>query len=129
MLARCRLRNEREQVESACVNTCTVTAESNETNRAVGPTLFRDLDIEGVPVEAVVDCGSPITIISRSTLHEIARNLRRAGQPSPEMSKPSIKVHRKYGREGGHELVCTAQLEVTLQADGKRRSCTCTCAT
>ena len=86
----------------------------------MGPTLFLDLDIEGVPVEAVVDCGSPITIISRSTLHEIARNLRRTGQPPPEMSKPSIKVYGKDGREGGHELVCTAQLEVTLQADGKR---------
>ena len=38
MLARCTLRNEREQVESACANTCTVMAESNETNKAVGPT-------------------------------------------------------------------------------------------
>ena len=33
------------------------------------------------------------------------------------MNKPSIKV---YGKDGsGHEFVCTAQLEVTIQADGQ----------
>ena len=35
------------------------------------------------------------------------------------MSKPSIKVYGKDGWKGGHELVCTAQLEVTVQANGK----------
>lgn len=120
MLARCRLRNEREQVGSAYANTCTVTTESEESNKVVGPTLFLDVEIEGVSVEAVVDCGSPATIISRSMLHEIARNLRRTGKPLPELSKPSIKVYGKDGKKGGHELVCTAQLEVTIQADGKR---------
>ena len=52
-------------------------------------------------------------------LHEIARSLRRAGKPSPQISKPSIKVYGKDGKKSGHELVCTAQLEVTIQADGQ----------
>ena len=86
----------------------------------MGPTLFLDLEIEEVPVEAVVDCGSPATIISRSMLHEITRSLRHTGKPLPELSKPSIKVYGKDGKKGGHELVCTAQLEVTIQANGKR---------
>ena len=73
----------------------------------MGPTLFLDLEIEGVPVEAVMDCRSPATIISRRMLHEIARNLRRTGKPLPEMSKPSIKVYGKDGKRGGHELVYT----------------------
>ena len=106
MLARCRLRNEREQVGSAYANTCTVTTESEESNKVVGPTLFLDVEIEGVPVEAVVDCGSPATIISRSMLHEIARNLRRTGKPLPELSKPSIKLKCmvKMGRKAGMSL-------------------------
>ena len=79
MLARCRLRNKQEQVGIAYANTCTVTAETKEISKVVGPTLFLDLEIEGVPVEAVMDCGSPATIISRSMLHEITRNLRRTG--------------------------------------------------
>ena len=70
-------------------------------------------------MEAVVDSGSPTTIISRSMLLEIARSLRRAGKPLPEMSKPSIKVYGKDGKRSGHELLCTAQLEVTIQADGE----------
>ena len=51
------------------MNTCMVTTESQESNSVVGPTLFFDLEIEGVPVEAVVDCRSPPTITSRRMLH------------------------------------------------------------
>ena len=38
------------------------------------------------------------------------------------MSKPSVKVYGKDGKRGGHEVVCTAQLEVNIQAD-KKRAC------
>ena len=65
MLAKCRLRNEQKELGNAYANTCTITTESKESSQVVGPTLFLDLEIEGVPVEAVVDCGSPATIISR----------------------------------------------------------------
>ena len=119
MLAKCRLQNEQKELGNAYANTCTITTESKKSSQVVGPMLFLDLEIEGVPVEAVVDCGSPATIIFRSMLHEIARSLQRAGKPSPQMSKPSIKVYGKDGKKSGHELVCTAQLEVTIQADGQ----------
>ena len=75
MLARCRLHNEQEHGD-AYTNTRTVTTESNKNViQVVGPTLFLDMEIEGVPVEAVVDGGSPVTIIPRSMLHKIARSL------------------------------------------------------
>ena len=119
MLAKCRLRNEQKELGNVYANTCTITIESKESSQVVGPTLFLDLEIEGVPMEAVVDCGSPATIIFRSMLHEIARSLRRAGNPPPQISKPSIKVYGKDRKKSGHELVCTAQLEVTIQADGQ----------
>ena len=99
------------------MNTCTITTESKESSQVVGPTLFLDLEIEGVPVEVVIDYGSPATIISRSMLHEVARSHRRAGKLSPRMNKPSIKVYGKDGSE--HKFVCTAQLEVTIQVDGQ----------
>ena len=120
MLAKSRLQNEQKQIGDAYANTFTVTADTMECSQVVGPTLFLDVDpIEGVPVEAIVECGSSAIIISRSDLHNIARNLRRSGKPLPEMSKPSIKVYGKDGEKSGHELICTAQLEVTIQTDGK----------
>ena len=76
MLARYKLRNKQEHVGNAYTNTRTVTTESNKNViQVVGPTLFLDMEIEGVPVEAVVDGGSPVTIIPRSMLHKIARSL------------------------------------------------------
>ena len=44
--------------------------------------MFLDVEIEGVPVEAVVDCGSPVTVISKRVLHNIARSFRRLGKPA-----------------------------------------------
>ena len=41
------------------------------TARAVSPVLMLDVQIEGVPVVAVVDTGAQSTIISRPTLHAI----------------------------------------------------------
>ena len=120
MLAQCRLHN--NYVGDAYANTCTVTTGSQESNPVVGPTLFLDLEIEGVPVEAVMDCGSPAIIISRRMLHVIARSLHCTGKPLPEISKPSIKVYSKDGKRGGHELVWAAQLEVNIQAD-RNRAC------
>ena len=128
MLARYKLRNKQEHVGNAYTNTRTVTTESdNNVNQVVWPTLFLDMEIKGVPVEAVVDSESPATIISRSMLHKIARNLQHSGKPIPEMSKPSIKVYGKDGKNDRNELVCTALLEVTVHADGKLPACLWLC--
>ena len=100
MLAKCRLRNEQKELGNAYANTCTITTESRESSQVVGPTL------------AVVDCGSPATIVSRSMLHEIARSLRRAGKPSPQMCKPSIKVYGKDGKKSGMSLCALLSLKL-----------------
>ena len=42
----------------------TVTAKPTKVGDAVGPTMYIDLEIEGVKVEAMVDTGAQSTIIS-----------------------------------------------------------------
>ena len=56
-----------------------------------GPSLYLDLDIEGVPVVLMVDYGPPpSTIISRSLLHRIVQQMKSDGKPLPELSLPSV---------------------------------------
>ena len=118
LLARCRLRRERQLIEDDSVKTRVVTASDGQAG-VVGPTLLLDLQIEGVPVEALVDTGSQSTIISRTTLHAIAKHLRENGHPLPKQEEPTVKLFGKDGQNGGRELIITAQLNVTLEADGR----------
>ena len=83
---------------------------------AIGPTLFLNVSIEGEKVEAMVDCGSPTTIISRSLLYSIARNMQSQGREPPELTRPVLKL---YGKDGKRELVITAQTTLTIEADGE----------
>ena len=87
--------------------------------KAVGPSLYFDIDIEGVRVTAMVDSGSPTTIISRSLLHRIANKLRHDSKPVPELLPPSVRLYGKDGPKGGPELLVTAETNLTLMADGK----------
>ena len=41
------------------------------TSTAIGPVLYLEIEIEGVPVKAVVDSGAQSTVISRELQHEI----------------------------------------------------------
>ena len=43
--------------------------QTQQTESMIGPLFYCDLEIEGVPVTPMVDCGSQTTIISRSLLH------------------------------------------------------------
>ena len=86
------------------------TANANEDSKIVGPTVLLDIEIEGVPVEAVVDTGSQSTIISRDVLHVVGRNLQQGGL---------VKLYREDEQKNGWELVVTAQLQVSIRADGK----------
>ena len=38
----------------------------------IGPLLYCNLEVEGVPVVSMIDCGSQTTIISHSFLHQVA---------------------------------------------------------
>ena len=76
-----------------------VTASDSQAG-VVGPTLLLDLQIEGVRVEALVDTGSQCTIISRTTLHAIAKHLRENGHPLPKLEEQTVKLFGKDGQNG-----------------------------
>ena len=120
ILAQRRLHKERQLLTksgNSDVN-CIVPTEG-VTGKAVGPSLYFDIDIEGVRVTAMVDSGSPTTIISRSLLHRIANKLRSDSKPIPELLPPSVRLYGKDGPKGGPELLVTAETNLTLMADGK----------
>lgn len=114
-LAKCRLQKEQRMLtystkeEVACIQM----TQQHDTNPAVGPSLYLDLDIEGVPVVSMVDCGSPSTIISRS---RTVQQMKSDGKPLPELSLPSVQL---FGKDGRHEIKITAQVDLILQAGGK----------
>ena len=88
------------------------------TARAVSHVLMLDVQIEGVPVVAVVDTGAQSTIISQPTLHAIGRHLLENGGKLPTLEKPTVRLYGKDGQKGGRELTVTAQLQL-FSVDGK----------
>lgn len=119
LLAERRLHKEQGLLENDDGKMRAVTAKARQQSELVGPTVLLDVEVEGVPIEAVVDTGSQSTIISRETLHAIGRSLRGAGRPLPHLCKLTVKLFGKDGQEDGRELVVNAQLEVTMCADGQ----------
>ena len=91
---------------------------------AVGPTLYMSVKIGGVDVEAMVDTGSQSTIISRSLLCAIGAHCRSQDLPYPELEVPTAQLFGKDGRGGGRELIITAQLQLTIEADGESTNVT-----
>lgn len=118
LLAKCRLQKEQSMLKDATKEeiACIKMTQKQDTNPAVGPSLFLDLHIEGVPVVSMVDCGSPSTIISRSLLHRIVQQMKHDGKPLPELSIPSVQL---FGKDGHHEIKITAQVDLQLHAGGK----------
>ena len=68
LLATMRLQVEQSKLHKSSIGT--VVAQSAN---AVGPVLFLEVQIEGCPVKAVVDTGVQSTILSRETLHRVAK--------------------------------------------------------
>ena len=88
------------------------------TGKVVGPSLYFDIDMEGVRVTAMVDSGSPTTIISCLLLHRIANKLRSDFKPIPELLPPSLCLYGNDGPKRGPELLVTAETNLTRMADG-----------
>ena len=86
---------------------------------AVGPTLWLNVTVEGVPVDAMVDSGSESTIISRRMLHQVFRHCRQLGVPEPKLKVPSVKLYGKDGKAPGKELLITAETTLIVCADGR----------
>lgn len=65
--------------------------------------------------------GSQSTIISRSTLHALNRNLHvlQEGKKLPPLELPTARLYGKDGPKGGRELVITAQISLSFSVDGK----------
>ena len=82
---------------------------------ARGRTLSLDVVVDGVPVEALVDSCSEVTIVSRAMLHEIGRAHSQKGKPCPCLDTPSLALYGKSEKP----LQITAQLTVTIEAGGR----------
>ena len=67
----------------------------NAVKGAVGPTLTIELNV-GVNVTAIVDTASNSTIISRSLLHDVKRQLDSESKPMPKLELPCVPL---YGKE------------------------------
>jgi len=118
LLAEKRLNREKQElVNDGEVNT--VGASGIHAAQAVGSSLHVDIQIEGVPVTAMVDTGAQSTIISRSTLHDVNRRLKQQGQELPPLELPTVRLYGKDGNKGGKELVITAQVPLTLSLGDK----------
>ena len=96
-----------------------VTAVKEGDSKAVDPTVYMLVKVCSVLVEAMVDTGSQSTIISRSLQQEIGRSLQQAGKPLPELELPMARHFGRDGAGGSCELLITAQLNVTIEADGE----------
>ena len=92
---------------------------SNGDAGAVGPTLFVDVMVEGLPTKAMIDTGSQSTIISRALLREVGEHLRSRRQPAPVLEKPTVRLFGKDGPGGGRELTITAQVQLSITMDGE----------
>ena len=116
VLARRRLDREQQLLLEA--STTSAVSAVEDTKGAVGPTLYLDILIEGVPVRAMFDTGAQSSIISRNVLHTIGRHLERQGRPLPALREPCTTL---FGKDGdmGPEIVVTAQFDATVEADGK----------
>ena len=114
-----RLAKEKQLLMETQSSVDTVTAKQTKVRNAVGPTMYIDLEIEGVKVEATVDTGAQSTIISRALLHEIANSLKAQGRPVPELEAPCARLFGKECNSVKPELDITAQVMLTLETDNR----------
>ena len=85
---------------------------------AVGPILELDVLVGGVAVAAMIDTGAQSSIVSRSFLHRVGRQLRSKGIPVPKLQPASVRLYGKDGAAGQHELDVTAQVTLPVETGG-----------
>ena len=117
ILAKSKLQAEKKLLEGEAANVNALKGESISTLTAVDPVLHLDIEIEGVPVKAVVDSGAQSTAISCDLLHQVNRCMREQGRLSPTLELPSITLYGKGGRDSS-KLCITAQTDLQLSVDG-----------
>lgn len=98
----------------------TISADKCTITDAVGPTLYVDLMVDGVPVQAKVDTGSQSTIISPDLSHWIGKHLTNQGKPLPQLKVPSVRLYSKDRKKTMCELKISTEALLTVEADGSR---------
>ena len=74
------------------------------------------VEIEGLPVEAVVDTGAQCTAISRELLINL-RHMRERKMELPKCAPPSVKLVGRGGK-GGDKLAITTEVPFHFALDG-----------
>ena len=96
-------------------NVDTITVSSNAAD-VKGPLLRVRVEIEGLPIQAVVDTGAQCTVISRVLLRQLGKHMRDQGKELPKCVCPSVKLYGRGG-EGGSQLQITAEVPLQLSLD------------
>ena len=79
---------------------------------SIGPLYYANVDIEGLPVEALVDPGSAATLVSFNLFQKIGKN---ANLPPTVLSKPSVTL-RDYNQ---HVIPIGASVDLTISFNGQ----------
>ena len=74
--------------------------QAQQTESMIGPLFYCDLEIEGVPITPMVDCGSQMTTISRSLQHRVARQRKHDRDCPLELKMPTVRLYGKDGPNG-----------------------------
>ena len=96
-----------------------------EAGPRLGPTVYTPITVDRVTTDALVDTGSPATIVSL----EFALKVLRKNRPKEQTDAQWIELTREKFKDpdvtlknyGGHQLHFIAQIELTLTR-GERRS-------
>ena len=91
---------------------------NGDEGNSLGPTLSACMEFEGIPVEALLDTGSPVTIVSMQFLLEALAKQKPKEQGPTEwaaavksrLEHPSLTLHNY----GGDELKAVRQLTATI---------------
>ena len=117
LLSQCRLQREQALLSDSISTASSVTAsETEKDSRAVGPTVYINLLINGEPVRVMVDTGAQSTIISQSMFHAIGRRTKSESRPLSILEQPSIHLYGKNGKGGGRELTRTDKNRLSLRS-------------
>ena len=118
LLAQKQLQCESSLLPSVDSKTNIISASTRQAE-AVGPLAEVLVDIAGVPTIAMVDTGAQSTIISRTTLHDVIRHLKKSGRKVPPLELPTVRLFGKDGQKGGKQLRVTAQLSLDFTLESK----------
>ena len=101
---------------------------NGDEGNSLGPTLSACVEFEGIPVEALLDTGSPVTIVSMQFLLE-ALAKQKPKEQGPTEWAAAVKSHLEPSsltlhNYGGDELKAVRQLTTTISREG--HTCTAT---